>query len=109
MDVLICSAAVLNSAPARTVLLERIRQQKPDLCSSDEFEGDLTGDRANTAYILILSETLFQSICSISLQPFFLPPICSYVYFQKIRLCTMTFMGVGKMGRLVMGMDVHSA
>lgn len=83
MDVLILSAAALNSAPARTVLLERICQYKPGLCWSDELEGDLVGNCANIAYTLILFEILFQSIYIIPLQPSFLSPIRSYAYFQK--------------------------
>lgn len=83
MDVLILSAAALNSAPGRTVLLERICQYKPGLCWSDVLEGDLMGNCANIAYTLILFETLLQSIYNIPLQPSFLPSIRSYPYFQK--------------------------
>lgn len=89
------SCSSTDSAPARTVLLERMWLYKPIICWSDVLQGDLTGNRANFFYTLIWSKTLFQSTCGISLQPFFPPPTHSCLYLQKRSPCTLTFMGMG--------------
>lgn len=99
-------------ASARTVLLERIWleriwQCKPIICWSNGLQGDLTGSCSNIAYTLIWCETLFQSTCGMSLQPFFPPPICSHLYLQKRSPCTLTFREVGAIRGLVV--DSHLA